>query len=90
MPDKLPEDVFVKRAIIRCRGEKFKGIHTRFSGLNEAWREYYNTDPVAGINRLVKSGVIMGHPAKGGFTIYLPEDAPAKAPKMVLNKILAD
>jgi hypothetical protein len=90
MSDKLPEDVFTKRAILRLRGERYKGIHTRYSGFNEAWREFYNTDPVAGVNRLMKAGVISGHPAKGGFTIYLPEDAPAKVPKMVLSKILAE
>jgi len=90
MSDKMPEDVFVKRAILRVRGERFKGIHTRYSGFNEAWREYYGTDPIAGVNKLMKAGIIMGHPAKGGFTIYLPEDAPTKTPKLILNKILQD
>ena len=89
---KMETKEFARRAIVRCRKEGFKGLHTVYSGFNAAWREYYGkeNDPIVGVNKLVMEGYLMGNPSKGGFTIYLPEDATSKPIQVALNKILAD
>lgn len=88
---RIPKEKFAVDAIKKLRKGSYKGIHTVFSGFNSAWKEYYGDDPVIGVNKLVEAHVITGHPAKGGFTIGLPEDAPnAKDTKLILNKILMD
>jgi hypothetical protein len=93
--DNVTEKEFAVRAIRNLRkGETkdhktFLGIHTRYSGFNDAWRKYYGTDPVVGVNKLIEQGMIYGRPAKGGFMIYLPEDKPKLAgPEAILGKIL--
>ena len=92
---KLTEAEFARKAIVALRttskatGRQYLGIHTRFSGFNVAWKEYFKTDPVEGVSKLVNSGAITGHASKGGYTIGLPEDHPnLKAPEVVLAKIL--
>lgn len=93
---RLTEEEFARKAIVALRtstkdgSRQYKGIHTRFSGFNEAWKAYFHTDPIEGVAKLVNAGVITGHPSKGGYTIGLPEDHPnLKAPAVVLAKILA-
>ena len=92
---KLTETEFARKAIVALRtrskeGRQYLGIHTRFSGFNEAWKTYFNSDPIEGVSKLVTSGAITGHVSKGGYTIGLPEDHPnLKAPAVVLAKILA-
>ncbi len=92
MSGKLEKKEFTLRAIRKCRKEPFKGIHTVYSGFNQAWREYYgkDDDPVVGVNKLVSSGDITGHSAKGGFQIGLLEDAKSKTIQVTLDKILED
>lgn len=71
----------------------YKGIHSVFSGFNTMAREYYGKDfnVVEVTNQLSKDKIIVTIPAKGGCTMYLPQDAPASLPKdmsSVLAKVL--
>lgn len=79
---KVSEEVFVKNAILKLRNvEKSKGIHSVYSGFNEAFREYYGLDKehaIADVKALEAKGIIKTHFARGGVMIYLPEEFPAK------------
>jgi hypothetical protein len=90
--EKLTHEQFFTRAIKNCRRDGYKGIHTVYSGVNQAFREYFgkDADPVAAVNKLMQEGKLAGNPAKGGFTIYLLEDAKSKPVQATLAKILAD
>jgi transcriptional regulator with XRE-family HTH domain len=84
--ENLSQEEFVVRAIKKLRKPPYKGIHTVYSGLNEAWKKYYGTDPVEEIQKLSQQGKIKIRPAKGGAVIYLPGEGPG--PKNVLDIIL--
>lgn len=84
----LTEEEFVHRAIKKLRG-KYKGIHSVYSGFNQAFRRYYGTNPIEVTQSLAKEGKISIRPVKGGVMLYLPEDTPNSA-ENVLNRILAD
>jgi hypothetical protein len=43
---KLTEEEFVLQAIKKLRKEPFRGIHSVYSGFNEAFRKYFGTNPV--------------------------------------------
>lgn len=89
MGKKLTEHEFVARAIKRLRNPPYKGIHSVYSGFNQAFREYFNKDPVEVTTKLAKEGKIVTRPVRGGVVIYLPEDAPsAMDSKRVLQTIL--
>lgn len=85
---KLSEEEFVRKAIKKLRGN-YKGIHSVYSGFNNAFQEYFGTNPVATTQRLAKEGKIVIRPVKGGVILYLPEDVPNRT-ENVLNKILED
>ena len=87
METKISEYEFVVRAIKTLAKPPYKGIHSVYSGFNQAFREYFGTNPVEATTRLAQEGKIVTRPVRGGVTIYLPEDAPAGA-KNVLSKIL--
>ena len=87
METKISEYEFVIRAIKKLSKPPYKGIHSVYSGFNQAFREYFNKDPVEATTKLVQEGKIVTRPVRGGVTIYLPEDAPSGS-KGVLNKIL--
>ena len=77
MGDKLSHEEFVKKAIVSLRKEGFKGIHSVYSGFNEAFKKYFNDEnPIEATNRLAGEGKIVIRPVKGGVMLYLPEDAP--------------
>ncbi len=77
MSEKLSYEEFVKRAIVSLRKEGYKGIHSVYSGFNEAFKKYFNgEDPVKITNKLAQEGKIVIRPVKGGVMLYLPEDAP--------------
>lgn len=77
MEEKLSQEEFVKKAIVSLRKEGFKGIHSVYSGFNEAFKKYFDGDnPVDVTNRLASEGKIVIRPVKGGVMLYLPEDAP--------------
>lgn len=89
--EKLSEYEFIVRAIKKLRKPPYKGIHTVYSGFNQAFREYFNKDPVEVTTRLVGEGKIATRPVKGGVILYLPEDASVtKGAKSVLDKILEE
>ncbi len=82
MAEKRNQEEFVKKAIVSLRKEGFKGIHTVYSGFNDAFKKYYNGEnPIEATNRLAKNGTIVLKPVKGGVMLYLPENAPAAAGK---------
>lgn len=78
MSEKMSHEEFVKKAIISLRKEGYKGIHSVYSGFNEAFKKYFEGEnPVEVTNRLAQEGKIVIRPVKGGVMFYLPEDAPA-------------
>jgi hypothetical protein len=88
---KLSEYDFVVRAIKKLRKPPYKGIHTVYSGFNQAFREYFDKNPVEVTTKLVEEGKIVTRPVKGGVILYLPEDAPVpKGAKSALDKILEE
>ncbi len=86
---KISEYDFVVKAIKRLRNPPYKGIHTVYSGFNQAFKDYFGTNPVETTQTLGKEGKITIRPVKGGVMLYLPEDAPIAADsKRVLKTIL--
>lgn len=82
MSEKLSHEEFVKKAIVSLRKEGYKGIHTVYSGFNEAFKKYYgDEDPIKITNQLAQEGKIALRPVKGGVMLYLTEDAPASRTK---------
>lgn len=77
MSEKLSYEEFVKKAIVSLRKEGYKGVHTVYSGFNDAFKKYFDDDPVKVTNRLAQEGKITVRPVKGGVMLYLPDDAPA-------------
>lgn len=81
----LSYEDFFKSAIITLRDiSKSRGIHSVFSGFNEAFRKYYDEDPIRVTQMLAKRGKIAIRPVKRGVMIYLPEEGPG------LNQNLAE
>jgi len=77
MAERLSHEEFVKKAIVSLRKEGFKGIHSVYSGFNEAFKKYFDGEnPVDATNKLAAEGRIVIRPVKGGVMLYLPEDAP--------------
>lgn len=80
MAEKLSQEEFIKKAVVSLRKEGYKGIHTVYSGFNEAFKKYFDgADPVQATNKLASEGKIVIRPVKGGVMLYLPEDTPSKA-----------
>ena len=78
--EKLSQEEFVKKAIVTLRKEGYKGIHTVYSGFNEAFKEYFpGESPVDATNKLASEGKITIRPVKGGVMLYLPEDVSTKS-----------
>jgi hypothetical protein len=89
MEEKISEYEFVIRAIKKLKKPPYKGIHSVYSGFNQAFREYFNKDPVEATTKLAQEGKIITRPVKGGATLYLPEDAPTTS-KKALKRILEE
>jgi hypothetical protein len=89
LEEKISEYEFVVWAIKRLKKSPDKGIHSLYGGFNQAFREYFNKDPVEATTKLAQEGKIVTRPVKGGTTLYLPEDAPSKS-KGILCKILGE
>ncbi|MCM8792700.1 MAG: hypothetical protein NC826_06170 [Candidatus Omnitrophica bacterium] len=80
MSEKLTYEEFVKKAIVSLRKPPYKGIHSVYSGFNEAFRKYFSgEDPVKVVNALAQEGKIVLRPVKGGVMLYLKEDAPVQS-----------
>ncbi len=41
MSEKLSSEEFVKKAIVSLRKDGYKGIHTVYSGFNDAFKKYF-------------------------------------------------
>jgi len=75
--EKLSYEDFFKMAILKLRDlSKSHGIHSVFSGFNQAFREYFGEDPIKVTQELVNNGKIEIRPVKRGVMIYLPGEAP--------------
>jgi len=78
MTEKLTQDEFIKKAVVSLRKDGYKGIHTVYSGFNNAFKKYFDgADPIAATNKMESEGNIVIRPVKGGVMLYLPEEAPA-------------
>jgi len=77
MGKKVAPEEFVKLAIAKLRNEPYKGIHSVYSGFNEAFKKYFaGDDPIRLTNQMAEDGKIAIRPVKGGVVLYLPEDGP--------------
>jgi hypothetical protein len=77
MSKKISPEEFVRLAIAKLRNEPYKGIHSVYSGFNEAFKKYFaGDDPIQLTNRMAEDGKIALRPVKGGVVLYLPEDGP--------------
>jgi hypothetical protein len=74
---KIGQEEFVRLAIARLRLENYKGIHSVYSGFNEAFKTYFEgQNPIEVTGELAKQGKITLRPVRGGVMLYLPEDGP--------------
>ena len=77
MSEKMIPEEFIRLAVVRLRNANFKGIHSVYSGFNEAYRKYFEgEDPVKATTDSAEAGKLVLRPAKNGVMLYLPEDAP--------------
>ncbi|MEN6559670.1 MAG: hypothetical protein ABFD52_02690 [Acidobacteriota bacterium] len=77
MKSKLSPEEFVKLAVGRLRLENYKGIHSVYSGFNDAFKSYYDgANPVEATDELARLGKIVLRPVKGGVMLYLPGEGP--------------
>jgi hypothetical protein len=60
---KLSEEEFVRRAVKKLRGN-YKGIHTVYSGFNQAFKQYFGTNPIETTQRLAREGKISIDPLR--------------------------
>jgi len=75
---KLTEEEFVIQAIKKLRKDPYRGIHSVYSGFNEAFRKYFGTNPVEATSRLAAEGKVETRPFKGGMMLFLPGEAPKR------------
>ena len=86
---KLTEEEFVTQAIRKLRKEPFRGIHSVYSGFNEAFRKYFGTNPIDATSSLATEGKIETRPFKGGMMLFLPGEAPKRpSTEEVIRQIL--
>jgi hypothetical protein len=84
---KISEEEFVFRAIRRLRKPPYNGIHSVYSGFNQAFKEHFEKNPVEVTKKMAEEGKIVTRPVRGGVMLYIPEEAP-KPKDNVLKKIL--
>lgn len=84
----LSEAEFTKRAIKELRELPQKGIHSKYSGFNPAFRKYFDKEPKEAINQLAEEGKIETREESDGVMLYLPNEAPSESPDETLNKIV--
>jgi hypothetical protein len=75
---KLTEEEFIIHAINNLRKPPYRGIHSVYSGFNEAFRKYFGSNPVEATSRLAAEGKIETRPFKGGVMLFLPGEAPKR------------
>ena len=87
----LSEEEFVTEGIKNLRKEPYRGIHSVFSGFNEAFRKHFNKDPIEFTSKMVSAGKLDIIPVKSGkgVMLYLPGEGPrGKKTDEALKKIL--
>ena len=73
----LGHEEFVRLAVTKLRLTNYKGIHSVYSGFNEAFKTYFEgVNPIEVTGELARQGKISLRPVKGGVMLYLPEDGP--------------
>ncbi len=87
---KLNEEEFVIQAIKNLRKDPFRGIHSVYSGFNEAFRKYFGTNPVEATSRLAAEGKIETRPFRGGVMLFLPGEAPKRPTVDEIIQIVTD
>ncbi len=87
---RLTEEEFVLQAIKKLRKEPFRGIHSVYSGFNEAFRKYFGTNPVEATSRLAAEGKIETRPFKGGAMLFLPGEAPQRPSSEEVIKVILE
>lgn len=87
---KLTEEEFVVQAIRNLKKEPFRGIHSVYSGFNEAFRKYFGTNPVEATSKLAAEGKIETRPFKGGVMLFLPGEAPKRPSIEEIIQIITD
>jgi hypothetical protein len=75
---KLTEEEFIVQAIKKLRKDPFRGIHSVYSGFNEAFRKYFGTNPVEATTKLAAEGKVETRPFKGGAMLFLPGEGPKR------------
>ena len=77
MKAKLGHEEFVRLAVVKLRRENYKGIHSVYSGFNDAFKTYFaDMNPIEVTGELARAGKLTLRPVKGGVMLYLPEDGP--------------
>jgi hypothetical protein len=77
MGKKLSHGEFVSLGIVRLRTGNFNGIHSVYSGFNEAFRLYFEGEnPVEITSRMAEEGKLVIRPVKRGVMLYLPGEEP--------------
>ena len=76
--NRISHEEFVRKAIVKLRDTlKSQGIHSVFTGFNEAFRMYYGgEDPVEAMRELQREGKVEIRLVKRGAMLYLPGEAP--------------
>jgi len=87
--ESLTKEEFVLQAIEKLRTKNYKGIHVVYSGFNEAFREYFNEDPVQCVSELEEQGLVVTHPVKGGVMLYNAKDMNPRVEKSKQSKTLS-
>lgn len=90
---KMPYRDFIEKAIRSLREPPYKGIHVVYSNFNNAFRQYYDEEPRAHIDRLVAEGFLLSRVVRGGIIISLASETEDKEkfrndPSAALAKIL--
>ncbi len=87
----LSEEEFVTEGIKKLRKEPYRGIHSVFSGFNDAFRKHFNKDPIEFTSKMVSEGKLEIVPIRSGkgVMLYLPGEGPrGKKTDEALKKIL--
>ncbi len=89
MKGRLSHEEFIRLAIDKLRLENYKGIHTVYSGFNEAFKTYFGGEnPIETTDRLASEGKLGLRPVKGGVMIYPPgEGAELSRGDLALKKM---
>ena len=76
--EKLTQAEFVKKAIVSLRKNPYKGIHSVYSGFNEAFRAYFNEDPIKWTNQVISTtGFGTPRSTKGVSCRFSPLETPS-------------